>query len=152
MLIQLQDGKPTGHAVLESNFRKLFSNTSFPSFLTPENVEPFGFGMYDFATQPEPGKYEKIVEVEAVKDEQGIYRQTWAVVDTSNEERAAEDERKANEALAERNTRLAASDWTQIADSPVDKQTWATYRQALRDITDHVNFPYLADEDWPVKP
>jgi hypothetical protein len=26
------------------------------------------------------------------------------------------------------------------------------YRQALRDITDHVNFPYLADEDWPVKP
>lgn len=26
------------------------------------------------------------------------------------------------------------------------------YRQALRDITDHVNFPYLNDADWPVKP
>lgn len=28
----------------------------------------------------------------------------------------------------------------------------ATYRQALRDITDHANFPYLAEDDWPVKP
>ena len=28
---------------------------------------------------------------------------------------------------------LAASDWTQVADAPVDKQAWATYRQALRD-------------------
>ena len=28
---------------------------------------------------------------------------------------------------------LAASDWTQVADAPVDKAAWATYRQALRD-------------------
>jgi len=30
---------------------------------------------------------------------------------------------------------LAKSDWTQVADAPVDRQAWATYRQALR------NFP-----------
>lgn len=29
---------------------------------------------------------------------------------------------------------------------------WLAYRQALRDITDHVNFPYLDEADWPVKP
>jgi hypothetical protein len=29
---------------------------------------------------------------------------------------------------------------------------WATYRQALRDITLHSNFSYLLDDDWPVKP
>ena len=28
---------------------------------------------------------------------------------------------------------LAASDWTQTADAPVDKAAWAAYRQALRD-------------------
>ena len=28
---------------------------------------------------------------------------------------------------------LAASDWTQLPDAPVDKTAWATYRQALRD-------------------
>jgi len=27
-----------------------------------------------------------------------------------------------------------------------------TYRQALRDITDHSNWPNLQEADWPVKP
>jgi hypothetical protein len=35
---------------------------------------------------------------------------------------------------AERNQRLAASDWTQVADAPVDRQAWAAYRQSLRDL------------------
>lgn len=36
-----------------------------------------------------------------------------------------------------RDIRLAASDWTQLSDSPlseVKKAEWAVYRQALRDI------------------
>ena len=33
-----------------------------------------------------------------------------------------------------RNTELARTDWTQIADAPVDKAAWATYRQLLRDL------------------
>jgi hypothetical protein len=28
---------------------------------------------------------------------------------------------------------LAASDWTQVSDAPVDRAAWADYRQALRD-------------------
>jgi len=28
---------------------------------------------------------------------------------------------------------LKESDWTQVADAPVDREAWATYRQALRD-------------------
>jgi len=28
---------------------------------------------------------------------------------------------------------LKESDWTQVADSPADREAWATYRQALRD-------------------
>ena len=28
---------------------------------------------------------------------------------------------------------LKESDWTQLPDAPVDRQAWATYRQALRD-------------------
>lgn len=37
-----------------------------------------------------------------------------------------------------RNKLLAESDWTQANDSPLtdnEKQSWATYRQALRDVT-----------------
>lgn len=33
----------------------------------------------------------------------------------------------------QRDLLLAASDWTQVADAPVDRQAWAVYRQALRD-------------------
>ncbi len=33
-----------------------------------------------------------------------------------------------------RNQELAASDWTQVADSTADKAAWATYRQKLRDL------------------
>jgi hypothetical protein len=46
-----------------------------------------------------------------------------------------------------RNAALAASDWTQTLDAPVDKAAWATYRQALRDlpaqggIADAAEFP-----------
>ena len=49
-----------------------------------------------------------------------------------------------------RNALLAASDWTQVADAPVDQVAWATYRQALRDVTDQVGFP--ENVDWPVEP
>jgi hypothetical protein len=33
-----------------------------------------------------------------------------------------------------RDTELKATDWTQVADAPVDKEIWTTYRQALRDL------------------
>ena len=43
---------------------------------------------------------------------------------------------------AKRNKLLAESDWTQVADAPVDQAAWATYRQALRDITEQDGFPF----------
>jgi len=33
-----------------------------------------------------------------------------------------------------RDRELAATDWTQLPDAPCDKQAWAEYRQALRDL------------------
>jgi hypothetical protein len=35
-----------------------------------------------------------------------------------------------------RNAQLAASDWTQLPDAPVNAAPWAEYRQKLRDIDD----------------
>ena len=76
----------------------------------------------------------------------------WAVVEKTTAEVQAYDANASHGVRVARDAYLAASDWTQVSDAPVDAIAWATYRQALRDITDHVNFPYLADEDWPVKP
>jgi hypothetical protein len=51
---------------------------------------------------------------------------------------------------AQRNDKLAASDWTQLSDSTADKAAWAAYRQALRDITAQASFPWTID--WPEQP
>lgn len=51
---------------------------------------------------------------------------------------------------ADRNDRLAACDWTQLPDSPVDGQAWLAYRQALRDLTKQAGFPQTVE--WPAAP
>lgn len=52
-----------------------------------------------------------------------------------------------------RNRKLVECDWTQLPDTPLStKEAWATYRQGLRDLPNHVNWPKLSDSDWPVPP
>ncbi len=51
---------------------------------------------------------------------------------------------------AERDAMLRASDWTQLPDVPLaTKETWAIYRQALRDVTLQPDPFSLV---WPVAP
>ena len=51
----------------------------------------------------------------------------------------------------ERNAKLAETDWTQSRDVTLSNDSaWATYRQALRDITDSATS--LDDVTWPTKP
>jgi hypothetical protein len=151
LFIQLQDGQPVGYPIVESNFRQLFPNTSFPAYFTAEAVEPLGYGIYDFSGQPENlSRYEKAVEVAPVRNEYGVWRQTWAVADMDGVERQAVDDAKTKAVRAERNWRLAACDWTQLADAPVDSLAWANYRQALRDVPSQPGFPW--EVQWPVEP
>jgi hypothetical protein len=54
------------------------------------------------------------------------------------------------EVRQERNARLTASDWTQVADAPVDKAAWAAYRQSLRDLPSVYSGEGAIP--WPVAP
>ena len=55
MLIKIENGVPVGEPPIdERNFRQLHSNTSFPRTLTPEDVESFGYGLFQQTSQPEP--------------------------------------------------------------------------------------------------
>ena len=150
MLVQIHNGQPSGRPLENSQFFELFPSISFCMPLTATQTEPLGFGVYDFTTQPEPGKYQKVVEVEPVKDAHGIYRQAWDVVEMSIEEKFAQDAFKASEVRSERNWRLTKSDWTQILDAPVNQTAWASYRQALRDVTGQEGFPWAIT--WPEQP
>ena len=72
------------------------------------------------------------------------------VQDTSLTVEAAWSNKLAGEAVIKRQGLLQGSDWTQLPDVPVDKPAWATYRQALRDITEQQDYPLLID--WPEAP
>lgn len=62
----------------------------------------------------------------------------------------ATNEQKWEQIRLWRDAKLSASDWTQTADAPVDKASWAEYRQALRDLPAQGG---LADEaEFPVAP
>jgi hypothetical protein len=49
-----------------------------------------------------------------------------------------------------RNRRLQSTDWTQVADAPVDAAAWALYRQDLRDLPSNTTDP--RNPLWPTPP
>lgn len=74
----------------------------------------------------------------------------WTVLPLTSEQQAAATAQKSASVRMERTQKLKDSDWTQVADAPVDKAAWATYRQSLRDITSQAGFPWTVN--WPVQP
>jgi len=64
--------------------------------------------------------------------------------------KAMKDAEQAANVRRSRTEKLKDCDWTQIADSTADKTAWATYRQALRDITGQAGFPWTIT--WPNDP
>jgi outer membrane translocation and assembly module TamA len=66
------------------------------------------------------------------------------------EYKAMKDAEQAKSVRQQRGEKLKESDWTQVADAPVDQAAWAEYRQALRDVTAQSGFPWTID--WPVQP
>jgi hypothetical protein len=81
-------------------------------------------------------------------DEDGVLHtkaEQEAAYQATLDAKAAEANRK------KRNDLIAETDYFALTDVTMDA-AMTSYRQALRDITTHSNWPNLADEDWPVKP
>ncbi|WP_338668552.1 tail fiber assembly protein [Pseudodesulfovibrio methanolicus] len=89
-------------------------------------------------------------ETEWVKGADLVYRES-AVNQVVDE--AARAAAEADAVRARRDKLLADSDWTQLADAPLDaeeKTVWATKRQAWRDVPQQGGFPY--NVTWPTPP
>lgn len=60
------------------------------------------------------------------------------------------DEIRAERQRNKRNRLLVESDWTQVGDDPTgNKEAWATYRQALRDLPADPAWPYVEFPEVP---
>jgi hypothetical protein len=123
--------------------------TSFPAQATDEMLASFGVERVFFATQPEITNTQVLVEGTPVIAN-NRWTQVWRVRDMTAEEITQRNDTQAAQVRTDRNALLSASDWTQVADSPVDKAAWATYRQSLRDITAQAGFPWTIT--WPDAP
>lgn len=129
--------------------RTAHPNTSFPWDWPGGEVEGVSYAFVVPTDVPQVQHTQNHIEgtPEQIGD---FWFQTWVITDATPEQIAARTEEQANMVRADRNIRLAASDWTQLPDAPVDATAWAAYRQALRDVTAQDGFPW--DVTWPAPP
>jgi hypothetical protein len=85
-----------------------------------------------------------------VNSSSGTVEQVWLVEDLSSEEQAEATTAQASQLRTRRLQLLLLSDYTQGLDFSGDRDSWAAYRQELRDVTDQEGFPW--DVVWPAEP
>jgi hypothetical protein len=80
-----------------------------------------------------------------------VWTQNWVVTTLTSDQQATLTTNESVKIRQQRDAKLTACDWTQTSDNPIaNKTAWATYRQALRDLTKESGFPW--DITWPTKP
>jgi len=157
----------TGTVITDRQFRDSNPSVSFPRVLTSEILTEYGYdpileGPQATVTAP----YETSVR-DGVEEINGQWFTKYVVgptfTDTTDEDgvvttaadneaayRQGVDDKAAERVRADRDKRLADSDWTQLADNTADTNAWAAYRQALRDLPSTDGFPH--DVTWPTEP
>jgi len=124
-------------------------NYCYARRLTEEQVVHFGVHKKQIVTPPYHDPATQSLEEGPALLIDGVWTQNYIVTNLSADESAAKVSAQWNVIRAERNKLLVESDWTQLPDAPVDAAAWATYRQALRDITTQAD-PFAIV--WPESP
>jgi hypothetical protein len=157
--------RTTGEVKTQGEWRKLSPNISLPRVWNQNvfdvlNIDPVLAG----AKPTEVGTYQTIVRDGVEQDANGNWVEKYVVRDmfstspelgTKAEQEAAYQVELDNNAAQTnrdlRNRLLADTDWTGLSDVTMSAEM-TTYRQALRDITTHANWPNLEPNDWPTQP
>lgn len=150
--VKTQDGQVTKFPYNIGQLRRDNPNTSFPRRISDDILASYGVFdvMIEDAPQVDPATHKAIRSDTPVKVGDKWVLQ-WSIVEKTDEEKQTYRDAAASRTRAKRDAKLAETDYLALVDNTLTNEM-ATYRQALRDITDHENFPYLAEEDWPVKP
>jgi hypothetical protein len=135
----------------EAEFRAYQQANGGPTWAatTEEVLEALGADVVFEGPQAQPTRYQ-IAFADGVEQIEGKWYTKYSVADMDAEAIAAKDAEQSKAVRQQRTDKLKDSDWTQVADAPVNKEAWATYRQALRDITSQQGFPW--DVQWPIAP
>ena len=160
----------SGEVVSEQGFRALFPNTSMPQQLSEAIINEFGGSVVFEGPQATGGTVYQTSVYGGIEQVNGKWFTKYnlgpAFFDTEDKDgvvttaaqneadyKAAKDAEQAKNVRASRDSKLAESDWRVI--KAVEMSTalpaeWATYRQALRDVTAQAGFPWTIT--WPDAP
>lgn len=153
MHVKITNGNVDTYPYNVGKLRRDNPNTSFPKRISDEVLAEWGVYPVTVEDQPSYTERTQTLTQEAAPTGSGSsWTIGWTVTDKLAEEVQKFDDNVAASNRYQRNSLLSGSDWTQVADAPVDATAWATHRQALRDITSHANWPHLDEADWPTKP
>ena len=149
-LIKITDGTQEPYSM--GQLRRDNKTVSFPKMVDPATLESYGVFSAVEADIPTYNRIsQSITRAETAVEVADQWTYNWIVVDKSTEELAAINR-------DERDRRLAETDYMALSDVSMSAEM-TTYRQALRDITSHANWPNLANADmdgtggdWPTKP
>ena len=157
--------RETGAVITISEFKAEHPRTAFPKRINNLVLDSYGYDPVLNGAEPSAsGPYESVVR-DGVEEVDGQWYTKFVIgpVFTDNDEGTAAEQETAYRARIDseaearvrgtRASKLAASDWTVLTDSPLTtakKTEWKTYRQALRDITSAEGFPH--DVTWPSEP
>jgi hypothetical protein len=167
MHIKLTNGIPEKYSI--GQLRRDNPQVSFPKNIPDATLVEYDVFPLKATPQPEVDYTKNVAEGTPVKqrvrnpdgtfvpdnpetpqNEAWEWVQVWDVTDATDEEVEQRTEQQAAQVRAERNQRLSDSDWTQVADAPVDQQAWAAYRQELRNVPQQSGFPW--NVTWPQTP
>lgn len=148
--------RATGAVMTDTEYKKKNPNVSFPKEVSENVWNSLGVDVvYDGKPVQGGTVYQHSVR-DGVEFIEGKWYSKYVlgpVFETPEQEqqyKAQIDADKARIVRSERDSKLARCDWTQVSDVPVDKQAWALYRQALRDIPTQPGFPW--NVQWPTEP
>jgi hypothetical protein len=135
----------------EAEFRAYTLSNGGPTWgtTTPEVLAELGASVVLEGAQASPTRYQTAFR-NGVEEIDGKWYTKYSVADMDDEAKTAKDAEQAKSVRTTRDEKLKDSDWTQVADAPVDKTVWATYRQELRDLTKQSGFPW--EVTYPTQP
>ena len=143
--------RETGAVMYEAELRQWAKDNNGPSWgqTTAEVLEALGADVVFEGPQAQPTRYQ-VAFADGVEQIEGKWYTKYSVTNMDVDAITAKDVEQAASVRQQRTEKLKDSDWTQVADAPVDQAAWATYRQALRDISGQEGFPWTID--WPTQP
>jgi Phage tail assembly chaperone protein len=126
---------------------------SFPPVAS--EVEPFGYGLFEWTIPPQNLPYDKHYTANGVtKDTDNVWKNTYTTIDATPEQITERTNLKTTQVKLERDRALKKSDFIFAPDVPEaiknNLDAWKTYRQSLRDLPSQAGFPW--NITFPEKP